>query len=695
MSSGVILLANSIKRSCYCLLLCLCALPASGRSDDPNNPTQEVCLALVVGFPDDPNTPGDDSYVPRVDPAGDGTAQSYITRICNEVGFDDSSSGSTVITGSVFDYYKYHSLGAYELTHEVMASFMLDEPYSYYANINATLGSVQGARQIARDAVEKFKASGRKVPNNVTTRSDNNIVNISVIAAGSTAMIQGLATSFAPSRILLDREDGSTVYANTYNVSNFFTRAGEGPIAANSPVPTLIHELGHALFEWPDLYDVDGGSSGIGNYCLMSFGNSNGVRRVSAPPSAYLKVLNGWADVIDVATTDELTVSIPSTGNVVYRVYPYGTLFTGEYFLIENIGDGNPYYAAMPDKGIAIWHVDESASDNTDQQATTNRHFRVSLVQADGNLDMENDRSRGDSGDLYDNSTQSFTPTSVPSSDAWYVRPQDTTGRGLRVEVLSAPGANMTVKFGGPNYTLSYSAGANGSLVGDTTQVIAPFSSGFAVRAVPDPNYIFSAWSDGVLTELRDELDVQSDITVVANFVAPPAPGFSGLSLNTDEEDSITISLDDFLLNFTYLDEQVVSIVEVSPRSSLGGSVELTQSDLVYTPAIGMYGDDRFSVTVADALGATTVAVVQVVIDAADPGASPVPVPPAIELNQGGAPLLSFDVIADRDYVLQRSADLLIWDNLTDVTADNEGKVIYTDTAALPDAGFYRLARPE
>ena len=39
---------------------------------------------------------------------------------------------------------------------------------------------------------------------------------------------------------------------------------------------TLAHELGHLLFGFPDLYDTDYTSEGIGDWCLMAAGSWNG-----------------------------------------------------------------------------------------------------------------------------------------------------------------------------------------------------------------------------------------------------------------------------------------------------------------------------------------------------------------------------------------------------------------------------------
>jgi len=38
------------------------------------------------------------------------------------------------------------------------------------------------------------------------------------------------------------------------------------------------------------------------------------------------------------------------------------------------------------------------------------------------------------------------------------------------------------------------------------------------VTAIPDANYYFTDWSDGVLTASRQDVGVTGDITVTANF---------------------------------------------------------------------------------------------------------------------------------------------------------------------------------
>ena len=68
------------------------------------------------------------------------------------------------------------------------------------------------------------------------------------------------------------------------------------------------------------------------------------------------------------------------------------------------------------------------------------------------------------------------------------------------------------------SYTLSYSAGANGTLTGTATQTVNHGASGTTVTAVPNTGYHFSSWSDGILTAARTDAAVSGAITVTANF---------------------------------------------------------------------------------------------------------------------------------------------------------------------------------
>lgn len=75
-----------------------------------------------------------------------------------------------------------------------------------------------------------------------------------------------------------------------------------------------------------------------------------------------------------------------------------------------------------------------------------------------------------------------------------------------------APGATVST------YSLTYSAGAGGSLSGNAAQVVAFGNGGTAVTAIPASGYGFLNWSDGVMAAARTDTNVMAALAVTANF---------------------------------------------------------------------------------------------------------------------------------------------------------------------------------
>lgn len=69
--------------------------------------------------------------------------------------------------------------------------------------------------------------------------------------------------------------------------------------------------------------------------------------------------------------------------------------------------------------------------------------------------------------------------------------------------------------------TLAYAAGAGGTLSGPTSQIVSMGADGDPVTAVPNSDYHFVDWSDGLVENPRIDTNVTADIMVTANF----APG--------------------------------------------------------------------------------------------------------------------------------------------------------------------------
>jgi M6 family metalloprotease-like protein len=221
------------------------------------------------------------------------------------------------------------------------------------------------------------------------------------------------------------------------------TSMGRHPI--DLTIGTFCHENGHQLCRFPDLYDYgtqDGDfekSQGIGCYCLMGSGNHNNDGRTPSPVCAYLRYLARWHE-------EELILNSQAQyearhGN--YRtVLKYETDNPNEFFLVENRTQlGLDQH--LPSSGLSVCHCDTLGS-NEWQGGSQERHYQCGLLQADGHLDLENNRNRGDVGDLFaENDGVALSDTTTPSSRGW-----DGTDSGLIISSISKPGEIVSFRVG-------------------------------------------------------------------------------------------------------------------------------------------------------------------------------------------------------------------------------------------------------
>ncbi|MEI7901495.1 MAG: glycine-rich domain-containing protein, partial [bacterium] len=83
------------------------------------------------------------------------------------------------------------------------------------------------------------------------------------------------------------------------------------------------------------------------------------------------------------------------------------------------------------------------------------------------------------------------------------------------------------------SYTLTYSAGSNGTIDGTTPQTVAYLGTGTAVTAVPCEGYRFLKWSDNKTANPRTDSNVSNNITVTARFELPSTDTISPTAVIT------------------------------------------------------------------------------------------------------------------------------------------------------------------
>jgi M6 family metalloprotease-like protein len=217
--------------------------------------------------------------------------------------------------------------------------------------------------------------------------------------------------------------------------------------AANEHQATMgimVHELAHLIFGLPDLYDTDGSSSGIGAFGVMGKGNWGRAPadlysgETPVMPCAWTRYTAGWIDMYEFTIVWVMASGSDGGGIINPVAYRASTCAPLEYFLVENRG---PYgYDRGLDRwlspfvgGIAIWHVDDQMSSNSDDS-----HRWVDLEEADG-TDMGG--GQGENSDFwYDGNGSEFDANSTPSSDLY-----SGSASSVRIIVRDPPQEHMLV----------------------------------------------------------------------------------------------------------------------------------------------------------------------------------------------------------------------------------------------------------
>jgi len=328
---------------------------------------------------------------------------------------------------SVKEYYTEVTNGLVTIDGDVVGPYRLPRALQEYAHGASGMGQTfPNAQTMARDVAEIVNND----PNIRFSQYDNDgnsfIDAFIIIHAGRSAEETGSGNDIWSHKWVLSNgeystRDGTKIYA-------YLT------IPEDARIGVCCHELGHLLFGFPDLYDIDYSSEGVGNWCLMGSGSWNGQGDVPAHPSAWCKVNQGWVREINQASNTNVDIpDVKTAQGVVYRLWTNG-MSSNEYFLVEN-RQRTRYDRMLPGDGLLIWHIDDSIPDNSNEI-----HPRVALLQADGQKDLESARNRGDDGDTFPGITNntSMTFSTNPCSKSYAG-----TNTQVAVTQISPSGATM------------------------------------------------------------------------------------------------------------------------------------------------------------------------------------------------------------------------------------------------------------
>ncbi len=373
------------------------AAPPSGKTTG-----DYLGLVLLIDFSDFPQT----------------ISRQEVDDFCNKPGY--SGFGNN---GSAFDYFRDVSDGKLRYKNRVAAYYRAKHPRTYYTDPKISYGT--RTQELIKEALDHLVA---------------NRFDFSGLSADSSGYIRALSVFYAGTRSN-DWSEGLWPHAwrlaTSYSIGNG-RKFGDYQITdlgTQLTLRTFCHENGHMVCDFPDLYDYDRAENekgnGVGHYSLMCAG---GPDRNPVQVDAYLKHAAGWAS--KVTTLGSGVTATVEAGKNDFLLHAKNA---AEYFIIEN-RQKSGRDAALPDEGVAIWHVDVKGN-NSHEQMTPAKHYELSLEQADNRFDLERRVNNGDADDLYGGAKGTFGTNTAPSSKWW-----DGSVSGLEIESISAVAKTMTIK---------------------------------------------------------------------------------------------------------------------------------------------------------------------------------------------------------------------------------------------------------
>lgn len=241
--------------------------------------------------------------------------------------------------------------------------------------------------------------------------------------------------------------DHEGVYA-AFGEKHFNTDNGN-----DATIGIIAHELGHAVFGLPDLYDTDGSSAGIGNFGLMGAG-SWGYKENDLYPGATPVHMTGWSKaysgfVVPAVVSDTEDLPVKSTSSTDYVLYKIPTGRSGEYFLIENranSGYDRGLYCLKKvgdfEGGLSILHIDDTLLPGCISSNSCNNDEAHKLVDVEeaNNPGLDTNVHRGDYLNLFfAGNNESFTSSTAPNSNRY-----DGASCGVAITDISGVGETMS-----------------------------------------------------------------------------------------------------------------------------------------------------------------------------------------------------------------------------------------------------------
>ena len=349
--------------------------------------------------------------------------------------------------GSFKYFYETASDSLLTIDVDVRGWFRAANNYTYYSRDSG----YPRAADLVREAVDAAELAGVNFAN-YDNDNDGDVDGILAVHSGPGAE-QGSRTQYIWSHrwVLNGGNLGSVIYdgkfINDYMINPETRIAGASQNLVG--IGVFCHEFGHNL-GLPDLYDTDntnGGSEGIGNWCLMAGGTWLGGEHRPCNFSAWCRIENNWATPSNLTIGNSSSHTMQPSVSHQNEIYQINTALSNEYFLLEN-RQKTGLDRELPGEGLAVWHINTTKTLAPGNSVNADENLKgVDLEEADGNNDLDNEVNRGDNGDLFPGSStnRTFDDNSTPNAKTY-----TNANTGLQLRNITETGSLVTFDFGPP-----------------------------------------------------------------------------------------------------------------------------------------------------------------------------------------------------------------------------------------------------
>ena len=357
---------------------------------------------ILVDFPDLPMT----------------RSKADFEQLFNALNLTETPDGP--VPGSLRDYFLETSFGQLDLTVSLYGPFRMPEPVATYEWTPPAWGGhsasadnpIRMVREAIRQATSEELGDARLYLPDYDFVGEGFMQHLHVIFAGHGVGSGGIVGQHINPHATrggrnwnLATVDGIRLHG--YSVSAEFLHIDRG--IALGDIGTVAHELGHSLFDLPDLYGVPGS---LDWWCVMAIGTGQRPSHFSA----WSRMRIGWVEPIVLDSPQVVTLPNPATAteDVVFRI---NTATPNEFFLIEN-RQQHGFDKSIPASGLVIYHVDDATTGCV--MCNPNRR-RVYVKQAGGGLHSLNADRTTDTWPQWGRT--SFTDYTAPNSHSWAGEP--------------------------------------------------------------------------------------------------------------------------------------------------------------------------------------------------------------------------------------------------------------------------------